>query len=300
MRSREWPLIIFTILIQLAVGSWLVLFAIRLLASRQLAPELIDSLTRPAMIGIVLVLVIGVFAAVLHLSHPFRTFRAIANLGSSGLSREMLLGVLFGLTVCLYAVMEWVQLGLSAAQAIIAVFAVLNGVALVYTVSRSYMLRTVPAWNTPATPISFFTTAVLLGILAVALELVITFPVIEAGGAHHAFLVNALRWGGSASAVLVVVQLVVVSLNSTYLSTQGGAAAESVRTVFTNYRGLLVLRLILALLGVGLFVTLVYQNTLHPSQTVTAVILTLAFALVFASELMGRFLFYVSHKRVGL
>lgn len=301
MRSREWPLIIFTTMTQMAVGSFLVLIALRMLAARQIASEVIDSLTIPAIIAIVPTLAIGALAATFHLSRPFIAFRAIANLGSSGLSREMLLGALFGITVCSFTIMNSFDLGPQAMRTSVTVLASLSGVALVYGLSRAYMLRTVPAWNTPATPISFFITTFLLGILAVALELVVTYSGIVPGDDHRAMLVDALRWSGPTSAVLVGGHLVVIFLNTTYLSTQGGAAAESVKAVFSNHRGLFILRPIMALLGVGMFYLLVRQNMLIQTQKAIPVLLALtAFILVFASEVMGRFLFYASHKRVGL
>ncbi len=82
--------------------------------------------------------------------------RALANTRSSWLSREILL-----VTVLLAAtVLAW-RPGWAAAQWLFAPAAVvfLGGMAGVY------LQRTVPVWNTWRTPLAFFTTALVLGVL---------------------------------------------------------------------------------------------------------------------------------------
>lgn len=136
-------------------------------------------------------------ASLLHLGSPGNAWRALANLKSSWLSREILfLGLFVGGWTALVAIgrvglASDVGGGLPSPLARgIAVFTALAGVTLVYAMSRVYRLRTVPAWDTPLTQAAFFLTAGSLGALAAALGAV---PTVGTGVAVRglAFLAGA-------------------------------------------------------------------------------------------------------------
>lgn len=145
MRARvgphEMPLVFFTVLTQAAAGAC----AMRAV----LAPE------EPVDAVVLALLALGVLAAVSHLGRPTAARLAIANPTTSWLSREIVVGSVFGTTVLAHLL-----LGPNAA---LRIAAAALGLLYVYAVSRVYLLRTVPAWNTWATPVSFLLTALLLG-----------------------------------------------------------------------------------------------------------------------------------------
>lgn len=170
---KERSLVAFTILSQMAVGAFWVLGALHLWTTRQAGATATDALTAKALLTIPLVMVLAMLASFFHLGTPFGAWRAFANLRLSWLSREVLLAVLFTGASGLFAGLQWFKLGTSAARDVIAWATALLGLALIYSMANAYRLRTVPAWDTWVTPASFFTTAFLLGGLAVGATLVV-------------------------------------------------------------------------------------------------------------------------------
>jgi hypothetical protein len=61
------------------------------------------------------------------------------------------------------------------------------------------------------------------------------------------------------------------------------------------------MRVVLAFLGAGVFALFLYQNALSPGQEkVLGRLAYSAFALVLVAEVLGRFLFYATHVKIGL
>ena len=97
----ELPLVIFTIIAQMSVGSFVVLGLIHLLAGRagRRSADVIDRVSDPALYAIGPILVVGLLASMMHLGTPIRAINALRHVDSSWLSREILFGLLFaGLT----------------------------------------------------------------------------------------------------------------------------------------------------------------------------------------------------------
>jgi DMSO reductase anchor subunit len=92
METLELPLILFTLLTQMAVG--MAVFA----ALRQWAVvEGPTVKTRNEWIAILALIVLGVLAAFFHLGRPLGFIRMLANIGTAWLSREILTFALFGI-----------------------------------------------------------------------------------------------------------------------------------------------------------------------------------------------------------
>ena len=63
----------------------------------------------------------------------------------------------------------------------------------------------------------------------------------------------------------------------------------------------LVLRVVLAFVGAGVFAVFLYQNAFSPGQEkMLGNLAYAAFALVLVAEVLGRFLFYATHVRIGI
>ena len=165
MEVREWALILYTILTQLSVGAFIVMGIVHLYASRKAGVAEADRMNDRALLAIGPLLVLAVLASLFHLGTPTSAYRAITNVGSSWLSREILFTVLFVVAGGAFALMQWRKVSTPQVRNGIAVLAAFIGVALIYSMAQVYMVRTVPVWNTLATPISFFTTTFLLGTL---------------------------------------------------------------------------------------------------------------------------------------
>lgn len=307
MDAREWALIAFTILSQMAVGSFIILGIVHFFAARQWGEAEADRLSDRALLAIGPVLVLGTIASLFHLGNPLNAYRAIANLGESWLSREILSNVLFIGLGAIFAFMQWRKISTPANRTIVAWVAALVGLVLVFSMSQIYMLRTAPAWNTLATPVTFFTTTFLLGTLAVGAAYVVNYAYVrrtEAGraGTQAEILRAALRWLALAAVVLVGVHLVVQPLYIAHLSSSGVAAAQrAVDTLMGDYGLLFALRLGLVFLGAGVLGFFVYRSASSPGhEGLLGNLALLAFAAVLVAEVMGRFLFYAMESNIGL
>jgi len=179
---RERSLVAFTLLGQAAVGMFWALALVGWVVPGGAA------WARGPRLAVGALMLLAGLAAVLHLGSPRNAWRAVANVGSSWLSREVALSGLFGVA---WAGVVLLERGLATAPAgldgtyvahvavnavtvsvaVATALAAAVGGALIYAMARVYRLRTVPAWDTELTTASFFLTAVALGAPAAALAL---------------------------------------------------------------------------------------------------------------------------------
>src|SRR5512142_550671 len=166
METREWALITFTILAQMSVGAFVVLGIVHFFVRRTAGEDQADELSDRALLAIWPVLGLGLVASLLHLGNPFNAYRAVANLGSSWLSREIFCGVLFAAAGVLFAFLQWRKIGSFNLRMLVGWVAALIGLALIFAMANAYMVPARPAWNLITTPLQFYTTTGLLGVLA--------------------------------------------------------------------------------------------------------------------------------------
>ena len=152
---EELPLALFTTLAPMGAGAFIVLAIV--LARCTFSEQQLRAIDKMTVIPLV-VAAVGFVCAFFHLQSPLNAMYALAGLGSSPLTNEVLVGVAFMLIACIYLVLALAgkigaaRLPLAIASAVMAlVFAVF--MALAYTMS------TVASWNSP------FTFASLLGIV---------------------------------------------------------------------------------------------------------------------------------------
>ena len=117
METRDWSLVIFTVLTQAAVGAFLTLQVLGRLATRRGHFPAHAGGPLPAPLLVVLaVLSVGLFAALFHLSTPLQAVRAVVNFSSSWLSREIVFGSLFAALLGALLWQEWRTAGPAAAS----------------------------------------------------------------------------------------------------------------------------------------------------------------------------------------
>jgi anaerobic dimethyl sulfoxide reductase subunit C len=306
MLSKDWALIAFTILAQMAVGSFVVLGVVHFFAARKSGSEQADRLSDRALLAIGPALVLGIAASFFHLGTPTNAWRAFANVGSSWLSREILFNVLFAVLGGLFAVMQWRKLGSPVVRNVLAWLAAAVGVVLVFSMSQVYALRTVPAWDTAATIVTFYTTTFLLGSLAMGSAFVANYVYIQRKNPGCAdvqcmLLRDSLRWIAVVAIVLLGVEFVVVPVYVAYLAAGPVAAQESIAMLANQYSVIFLLRLVVVFLGAGVLSVFVYRNALSTGrERIMGNMAYLAFVLVLVAEVLGRFLFYAAYARVGI
>ncbi len=306
MSIHDWALVIFTILAQMSVGAFLVLGIVHYFARRKAGMEQADHLSDRALVAIIVTLGLGMLASLFHLGNPLYAPRAVTNLATSWLSREILSGVIFAVLGVAFSAMQWFKWGTFASRNIVAWLAAVAGLALVFCMSQVYMLPNQPAWNSLATPISFFATTFLLGGLALGVAFVINYAYIQNKNPGSAdvqcdLLRAALKGISIASIVLVGLILVIQPLYMGYLAVGPKSAVASARLIMGAYGAFYFIRLALVFIGAGVFGAFLYITTEQAGKVRMMSYLTYgAFVLVFVAELMGRMLFYLTHRGIGL
>lgn len=306
MNTHEWALLIFTILGQLAVGALLVLMVVRTYVSSKAGVDEADRMTNGPLFMVVPIMGLALLASLLHLNNPINIFRAVPNLGSSWLSREVVISVTFAIMAALYTLVQWRKIGSNILRTVIGWVTVLIGLVQTYAMSMVYMIRTQPVWNTLATPITFFVTALLLGALAVAVALVTNYTFLQKRDAKGAekqsdLLRDSLKGIAITAISLLGIEFLVMPIYMAFLATQGSAALESLQLMTGSYGLTLAIRLLLVFLGAGLLATYLFRNASSVGkEKALATLAYSAFLLVLAGEVMGRFLFYAAHVRIGL
>lgn len=288
----EWQLVFFTILIQMAVGVF-VTWSLAAVFTPTLLPFIDASLYPSAVLGVTLsALMLGTFTAMIHLGRPLRVGFSIANFRSSWLSREAIFGSCFGLVAIILFVRRWFGQGYERLDEFLILLGIVSGLSLVLSISRLYMLRTVPAWNHWGTPATFFTTCLLLGVV---ITTAVWFALTLLDDAYTSnFLMSRLVIISTILILLLIsFQLCIFGMGIVYLNNQGGKAAASVQILWTNLRGALTWRWVTALGGIGILLVKLFIR-LPPYFYI------ISFALFLVSEILGRFLFYGLHQREGI
>jgi len=162
LNAREWPLVLFTLMGQAAAGlAFFYLLPLYSPAARASLPQF-RALRLGAALGVLFLSAAAVVLSFGHLGRIRRAPRSVVNLKSSWLSREIAALVLFIAAAAFLAVGEWRGAEAPVRAALAGLTTAAGGI-FVYAMSRLYMLRTVPEWNTAATPVSFFSSAAVLG-----------------------------------------------------------------------------------------------------------------------------------------
>ena len=299
MDIREWALLIFTTLGQISTGSLIVLMLVRAFVARNTGADQVNRLTDVPLYYVVPIMLLALIASLFHLGSPLHIARAVPNLGSSWVSREVITAVVYVIVAGIYTLMQWRKSGSEVARTVVGWIAALIGLFQTYAMARVYMIRTQPSWNTFATPITFITASLLLGVLLVAAILVATRSADDTEQTN--LLRGTLRNIAVAAIVLVGIEFVVLPVYVVYLSTQGPAALESLSVMIGRLGGLLVLRLIFVFLGAGVLSFYLYKNASAEGKEKTlATVAYSAFILALVGEAMGRYIFYAARTHIGL
>ena len=305
MNTHELPLVTFTILAQMSVGAFVVLGLVQVLARRRFAADQVEALSDPALFAIGPTIVLGLVASVLHLGNPMNAVNSVMGISHSWLSREILFGTGFAALGALFALMQWKRIGSAALRQALAAITALVGLALVFAMAKVYMLATVPAWNSLATPVSFFTTTLILGSLAVGAAFMAN--VMRRGkrgepadDARAAIVRGSMKGIAVGVIVLVGVSFVTLPIYAMNLAAEGGTAAVSAALITAAGSGwVLAARLLLLFVGavlIGMFVLKVSDTA---PRRVLAIAAYWAILLVLVAEVLGRMLFYASFQNVG-
>ena len=306
MNVREWALPVYTILVQLAVGTLTVLWISRGLSRSRGDFPLLDRLTRGSLLIVFVTTCAGMIGSHFHLSRPLISFLAILNVGSSWLSREILFSVLFLLGTAGLLYLEWFVPQRARLKEGLGWLAVVLGWACVYCMGRIYLIPSQPVWDSSFTLLSFFATTLLLGLVTFPLITVLqlTFLHLQHPGQDEP---EANLLGKTLNAIapaVLILAIAVIVLNGQQLRSlsQGQAAAQAgLGLLLGPYRGLLIFRLAAMSVGAAVLCFVVVRaHRQAPSAQELGTPLFVACLFVLLGEILGRFLFYATHVRVGI
>jgi anaerobic dimethyl sulfoxide reductase subunit C len=306
MNTQEWALIAFTILTEMSVGAFLVLGLVHYFVARKAGAEEADRMSDRILVAIIVTLGLGMVASLFHLGNPLLAPKAVTNLATSWLSREILAGVIFAVIGVIFAAMQWFKIGSAAMRNVISWIAALVGIVMIYIQSRIYMIPAQPSWNTFATPITFYVTTLMLGVLAVGAALVANCAIIQrknpdCADKQHDLLRGAIRWIAIASIVLLGIEFVVLPIYLATLSIGSSAALGSLELMAGKFSLAFILRLVLGFIGAGVLALFLYQSASSTDKKkVIGTVAYVAFALVLIAEVLGRFIFYATRIRIGI
>jgi DMSO reductase anchor subunit len=208
MRTKELPLVAFTLITQMAVG----LVLLRVL----LWPPSADTSAGSGQgewIAALAMLIVAIALAALHLGHPLGAIRMLTNLGSSWLSREILGFGLFGVLLALI-----VLGGPALADGWLARLAALVGLAALLATAMTYALPSVPALSRAVTLVYFLLSAWVLGVAGATYF---------AGADQKALLTGILTIGVAAGLAAVLAAPLVCWRGSALLTASRRAALRS-------------------------------------------------------------------------
>lgn len=288
---RDRSLVAFSLLSQMSVGAFWMLGVLHCWVIRQAGVAAAEALTQAPLLVVDLLMISGLVASFFHLGAPGRAWRTVANLSSSWLSREVLFALLFAGATVLLGAMQWFDLGISVLRSMVGGVAALLGLLLIVSMAKAYRLRTIPAWDTWATPATFLITALLLGGLGAGTMLGLI------SGSGYEMRQAAQQWIALGAMVLLCMQLLVTLLWVMGISATPGAAMQAATRVSHIHGTIFRMRL-----GLMVAAVVVAGAALAPwaeEHTADAAI-TLAFGLALIAEVLGRMLFYEARVRHGV
>lgn len=306
MNVREWALPVYTILMQLAVGAFVILWLIRCLAASKFSAQEIDRIISNPLLVIAITSFVAMGGAHFHLSKPFHSFLAVLNFRSSWLSREIVFSVLFFLSTISVLYLTHFQTRHRTLIIGIGWLAILFGGILIYCMARIYLIPTQVAWNSDTVIFSFYTTTLMLGCMAIPTLMVLDLKFAEITKADDVDLRSQVILYSSSGLTTMTIALVILSLAIIFIQirllAQGDLIARtSLSLLIELYLPLFLLRLMLLIVAsFALMYAVVKMYRMHFVPQSLMMPVYLSCLLILVGEIIGRFLFYATHIRMGL
>lgn len=298
-QHAHWALVVMLVLTQLSVGAFLVEMALQ-----QFLPENLISAIRPVhSLSALAFGLLALAASTFHLGRPQFAFRAVIGLKHSWLSREILAFGIFAALAMLYASanwavpllgdlnrtwLTWLGWGVGAA-----------GLAGIGCSVMIYVFTRRPFWGAASTTFRFTSTALLLGLAAAWLTLLLVW--LSSGGDAARTIVQ--EYGPALCRSLMGVAVAKLLFEAAVFrhlhSRQNSPLRRSALLLTGTLSGPALARFSLGLLG-GVFMPgfLLLNHSAELNATTGQVFLTVTVAMLFAAclagELLERYLFFTA------
>jgi anaerobic dimethyl sulfoxide reductase subunit C (anchor subunit) len=304
MLSKEWALIGFTLLCQMAIGAfWIV--GLTLFTSRQHANDReTKKLTNAVLIAIGPIMLLGVLLSFFHLGNPLNAWRSIGNLGTSWLSREIFFALAFLVMWFVTLVMQLRSAGAEGLRSVWAALTAIVGLLMIISSAMIYLLPSRPAWFDMATPLFFFASTLVLGGLITAVIFVFYYLRTGKSSETQTLVIKAALKNISLIVMaVIVIQALALAFQANSL-TQGTAEAQaSAQLLFSTYGVWFWLRVIVGVLAGFVLAWLGWRALASTDRQVPTRVTNLVlatFICVLFGEVVGRALFYFTIVPVRL
>ncbi len=295
LRSREDPLVLFTLISQMVVGAFLLLFLGPMIGLEHLAPNAHSTTYTVLLFGLLGVETYALFISTMHLGKPQYFYRAFYNLRYSPVSREVaslavfynLLGLYTILVTFPFVLTDWLGLSVSVVESIIAITgwaAVITGPISLFFMHSIYRIKARPFWNHWQVLTSFYGNMLALGGLLIGY---VYSCVLVIEGLEASALIDIVAWSILSG---LLIEAYGLWRHAADMQKQGGEGAASYYVQRTKFGKTYQAR------NIGLAISIVLAAVLFiglPEVDVAMIILTLLAVVMLLTALIGRALFYV-------
>lgn len=275
MGTWEFPLVLFTVL-----GQWAIGLAIIITLIEYFYPSAMNDANQKQLraggMAVLPLIVVAMISSIFHLGQPFAAIKAFANLGTAMLSLEVVAFLLVGLLAVVYSYMWWKTPENNMRKMIGAGLSIVGLMAIVIS-SKVYALPARFAWDSWQTMAAFMLTAIILGAISVAYLLSKS----EDDSGQKAK--KMLGWIIIASVASIVIVL------ATFAQTYGASAEQSAAVAATFSSAFFYARLVFGIILPATLAGLFIANYKSSNYVVA-----IALIGVLVGEFAGRILFYSS------
>jgi anaerobic dimethyl sulfoxide reductase subunit C (anchor subunit) len=265
MNESFTSLVFFTTLSQTATGA---LIFRELTIMRGGFEFMSDRFKKRSLLIISLLLILSLAIAFFHLGYPINALNALNNIGKSWLSREILSLSLLIATLIIYLIVAVKYKSERGAKTLSIVTLILS-ISFIFSMIKLYLVPSIPSWYHPFTPVSYIITTLLCGFL---LLVCITAEI------NDRFILKARPF----IAILIFFSLLnTIMFPGSFL--KQGIVLFIIRTALT-------------------FMSLILlsgKKFIIPSNK-TFVRLVILFVILFSSEIINRYIFFLSFDKHGL
>lgn len=238
LRSRENPLVVFTLITQMVIGAFIILFLGSLFGLDVLSAEQYPILYPTVLFGMLGLQTLALVMSTLHLGRPHRFYRAFYNLRYSPVSREVagvavfytMLGI-YAMSVALPTVFAIPGDLITGLRLFSGWGAVLSGIAALYFMCRIYRIKARPFWNHWQVFTSFYGNMLSLGGLFTGL---VFAAVLASQGQSYTVLMQAISVPVFAGLFMEVIGLVCHACDMKISNDEGAASHNQQCTRFGN------------------------------------------------------------------
>lgn len=275
---HEWPLVIFTLLMQLAIGCVITVWYCLSFSFQSLDVEKRRIIVIPALLCAFIIGCAGLLASTTHLGNPLHAMYTFNHLGSSWMSREILFTALFMallfLTVAIVLIKKRLPIFLLAITALV-------GIVDIFAMSAIYDNSRFLLWNGWGTYAGFYGSALMMGSLLGA-------ACMQSSLRKHSDNVVSLMTPLFRLYIVGILLATLAVIVMFAVSSPNLVNGITIKTMADNVEWLTVARSVLLMVSLLLLVNYVVRKR----GELPVPVLTLALVITVTGEFLGRYAFF--------